>query len=159
MTPVTLPLGTSWPLEAAGLFPCIVSVVTDVSRDHFRVYYIEWGRYSVRFNWNYTVFSCNMTLVTLPLSTSWPLEVVGFFLCIVSSVTDVSRDHLWVYYIEWGRYSVRFNWNHIVYSWNMTPVTLPLGTSWPLEAVGFFPCIVSLVTDVSRDHFRVYYIE
>jgi len=152
-------IGTSWPLKAVGFFSCIVALVTDASRDHFRVYYIDCCRYSVRFNWSYSVFSSNMTPVTLPLGTSWPLEAVWFFSCIVVLVADVSRDHFRVYYIDWYRYSVRFNWNYIIFSFNMTPVTLPLGTLWPLGAVGFFPCIVALVTNVSRDHFRVYYTE
>jgi len=159
MTPVTLPLGTSWPLEAIGFFPCIIALVTDVSRDHFGVYFIDWCRYLVRFDWNYIVYLYNMTIVTLSLGTSWPLEAVGFFPCIVTVITDVSRDNFGVYFIDWCRYLVRFDWNYIVYLYDMTIVTLPLGTSWPLEAVGFFPCIVTLVTDVSRDNFGVYFID
>jgi len=129
----------------------------DVSRDYFMVYYIVWWRYLIRFDWNYIVYLYNMTTVTLPLGTSWPLEAVGYFPCIVTLVTDVSRDYIMVYYTAWWRYFVRFDWNYIVYLYNMTAVTLPLGTSWPLEALECFPCIVTLVTDVSRDYFDEYY--
>ena len=102
-------MGTSWPLEAVGFFPCIVNLVTDASRDYFRVYYIAGCRYFVRFNWNYIVFLCNISAVTLPLGTSWPVVAVGFFPCILIMVTDESRDNLDVYYTECGLYFVRFN--------------------------------------------------